>query len=425
MPKNKRKSVSEPAAEKKKKSGKAGDAKGMRTGVATLTICAAAFGAYYSPHFRTASSDWFERGRALFGQTSATDESLKASASATDKAEEKWAQAPSFRDFLTDEYGEEGARELLGGGETASDVSAVSKTNVGFADYVAAETNASETPESQGVATDFDAAPLPAAPEPGTSFADYVAAETSASETLESQGVATDFDAAPLPAAQEPGTSFADYVAAETSASETPESQGVATDYDAAPLPAAPEPGTSFADYVAAETNASETPESQGVAAGFDAAPLPAAPEPGTSFADYVAAETDASETPESQGVATDFDAASLPAAPEPGTSFADYVAAKSAVESASNALNVNNVKARLAAPASEENETALTTRLQDEMKERGVGNPRIERWGGRFWRASGFATTDEGVATFCEAVDVDPTAAQRAALAKFDAAKF
>ncbi len=311
MPKNKRKSVSEPAAEKKKKSGKAGDAKGMRTGVATLTICAAAFGAYYSPHFRTASSDWFERGRALFGQTSATDESLKASASATDKAEEKWAQAPSFRDFLTDEYGEEGARELLGGGETASDVSAVSETNVGFADYVAAETSASETPESQGVATDFDAALLPAAPEPGTSFADYVAAETNASET--------------------------------------PESQGVATDYDAAPLPAAP----------------------------------------------------------------------------EPGTSFADYVAAKSAVESASNALNVNNVKARLAAPASEENETALTTRLQDEMKERGVGNPRIERWGGRFWRASGFATTDEGVATFCEAVDVDPTAAQRAALAKFDAARF
>ena len=317
MPKNKRKSVSENVAEKNKKDAKSVSAEGgkkMRTGAATLTICAAAFGAYYSPHFRTASSDWLERGRALVGQTSSTDANAKAFASATDKAEEKLAQAPSFRDFLNDEYGEEGARELLGIEETATNVANLSKTNVGFADYVVAESSASEP---------------------------------------------------------------------------------------------------------------SEPSISQGVASSLDAPSLPTSPEPRASFADYVAAETSASETPESQGVATDFDAASLPAAPEPGTSFADYVAAKSAVESASNALNVNNVKARLAAPASEENETALTTRLQDEMKERGVGNPRIERWGGRFWRASGFATTDEGVATFCEAVDVDPTAAQRAALAKFDAAKF
>ncbi|MBQ8363262.1 MAG: hypothetical protein IJX36_04965, partial [Thermoguttaceae bacterium] len=132
MPKNKRKSVSESAAEKKKKSGKAGDAKGMRTGVATLTICAAAFGAYYSPHFRTASSDWLERGRALLGRTSSTDESSKALASATDQAEEKWAQAPSFRDFLTDEYGEEGARELLGIEETAPDEPVSRNISVGI-----------------------------------------------------------------------------------------------------------------------------------------------------------------------------------------------------------------------------------------------------------------------------------------------------
>ncbi|MBQ7813467.1 MAG: hypothetical protein IJ387_03105, partial [Thermoguttaceae bacterium] len=236
MPKNTRKSVSESAAEKKKKSGKAGDAKGMRTGVATLTICAAAFGAYYSPHFRTASSDWLERGRALLGRTSSTDESSKALASATDQAEEKWAQAPSFRDFLTDEYGEEGARELLGIEETAPDVSTVSEANGGFADYVVAETSASEPSEPQGFASDFAAPSLPSAPESGSSFADYVAAETNASEPSEPQGFASDFAAPSLPSAPEPGSSFADYVAAETNASEPSEPQGFASDFAAPSL---------------------------------------------------------------------------------------------------------------------------------------------------------------------------------------------
>ena len=280
MPKNKRKSVSENVAEKNKKGAKSVSAEGgkkMRTGAATLTICAAAFGAYYSPHFRTASSDWLERGRALVGQTSSTD--AKAFASATDKAEKKLAQAPSFRDFLNDEYGEEGARELLGIEETATDVANLSKTNVGFADYVAAESSASEPSES--------------------------------------------------------------------------------------------------------------------------------------------------SEPSIPQGVASSWDAPSLPTSPEPGASFADYVAAENDVETEINGTSLSVEKTDLAASSSGENEAALTARLQSEMKERGVGNPRIERWGGRFWRASGFATTDEGVATFCEAVDVDPTAAQRAALAKFNAARF
>ncbi len=279
MPKNKRKSVSENVAEKNKKDAKSVSAEGgkkMRTGAATLTICAAAFGAYYSPHFRTASSDWLERGRALVGQTSSTDASAKAFASATDKAEEKLAQAPSFRDFLNDEYGEEGARELLGIEETATNVANLSKTNVGFADYVVAESSASEP-----------------------------------------------------------------------------------------------------------------------------------------------------SEPTISQGVASSLDAPSLPTSPEPGASFADYVAAENEVETEINESALSVEKTELAASFSGENEAALTARLQSEMKERGVGNPRIERWGGRFWRASGFATTDEGVATFCEAVDVDPTAAQRAALAKFNAARF
>ena len=119
------------------------------------------------------------------------------------------------------------------------------------------------------------------------------------------------------------------------------------------------------------------------------------------------------------------MDAPSLPTSPEPGASFADYVAAENEVETEINESALNVEKTELAASFSGENEAALTARLQSEMKERGVGNPRIERWGGRFWRASGFATTDEGVATFCEAVDVDPTAAQRAALAKFNAARF
>ena len=284
MAQHKRNTDLENADEKKKKNVKARGGKRLRTGFATLTICAAAFGAYYSPHFRAASSDWLERWRGD-GAESATDGGLSEENGAPDDAIDKaLAQAPSFRDFLTDEYGEEGARELLGIDETSAGVPTVSNAGVGFADYVAAETNASEGFSSQSVSPSVDAASLPVSP-------------------------------------------------------------------------------------------------------SVDAASLPVATEPTASFADYVAAEND--------GV-LNVDKTEL---------------ASSLVAGASDVEN--------------EDETALAARLQDEMAERGVGNPRIERWGERFWRASGFATTSEGVATFCEAVDVDPTSAQRAALAKFDAAKF
>ena len=273
MAQHKRNTDLENADEKKKKNVKARGGKRLRTGFATLTICAAAFGAYYSPHFRAASSDWLERWRGD-GAESATDGGLSEENGAPDDAIDKaLAQAPSFRDFLTDEYGEEGARELLGIDETSAGVPTVSNAGVGFADYVAAETNASEGFSSQSVAPSVDATSLPDATEPTASFADYVAAEN----------------------------------------------DGV--------------------------LNVDKTELASSLVAG---------------------------------------------------------------------ASDVEN-----------EDETALAARLQDEMAERGVGNPRIERWGERFWRASGFATTSEGVATFCEAVDVDPTSAQRAALAKFDAAKF
>ena len=322
MAQHKRNTDLENADEKKKKNVKARGGKRLRTGFATLTICAAAFGAYYSPHFRAASSDWLERWRGD-GAESATDGGLSEENGAPDDAIDKaLAQAPSFRDFLTDEYGEEGARELLGIDETSAGVPTVSNAGVGFADYVAAETNASEGFSSQSVAPSVDAASLPVATEPTASFADYVAAETNGSEVFASQSVAPSVDAASLP-----------------------------------------------------------------VAPSVDAASLPDATEPTASFADYVAAEND--------GV-LNVDKTEL---------------ASSLVAGASDVEN--------------EDETALAARLQDEMAERGVGNPRIERWGERFWRASGFATTSEGVATICEAVDVDPTSAQRAALAKFDAAKF
>ncbi|MBR4976255.1 MAG: hypothetical protein IKY61_04315, partial [Thermoguttaceae bacterium] len=210
------------------------------------------------------------------------------------------------------------------------------------------------------------------------------------------------------------GGGFADYVVAESDALEPSNSQGVANDL--------PGPGASFADYVAAESNASESLETEDGATNFDAASLSAFPEPGASFADYVAAENDAT-----QEAANDGDAAS-----EADSNLADYVASKPVDDFESNEAEINEEKTRFAfddksvsATVAGEDETALAARLQDEMKERGVGNPRIERWGGRFWRASGFATTSEGVATFCEAVDVDPTSAQRAALAKFDAANF
>ena len=371
MAQHKRNTDLENADEKKKKNVKARGGKRLRTGFATLTICAAAFGAYYSPHFRAASSDWLERWRGD-GAESATDGGLSEENGAPDDAIDKaLAQAPSFRDFLTDEYGEEGARELLGIDETSAGVPTVSNAGVGFADYVAAETNASEGFSSQSVAPSVDAASLPVATEPTASFADYVAAETNGSEVFASQSVAPSVDAASLP---------------------------VAPSVDAASLPVAPEPTASFADYVAAETNASEGFSSQSVSPSDDATSLPVAPS---------------------------VDAASLPDATEPTASFADYVAAEN-----DGVLNVDKTElaSSLVAGASDvenEDETALAARLQDEMAERGVGNPRIERWGERFWRASGFATTSEGVATFCEAVDVDPTSAQRAALAKFDAAKF
>ena len=282
MPKDKRRFDSENAVEESKNRSKASRGKGWRVGTATLTICAASFGAYYSPHFRAASSDWFERWRA-FGaaKTASTDVfSEENGATADEKMREKLAQAPSFRDFLTDEYGEEGARELLGIDETTVDVAEVGGAVGGFADYVVAETGASEVFANESVASVVDAPSLPGAPEPPSSFADYVAAKP-----------------------------------------------------------------------------------------------------------------------------------------------FGDS-------RTKGNGLSVEKTRlASLGAPGEvdvlSEDETALTARLENEMKERGVGNPRVERWGGRFWRASGFATTNEGVATFCEAVDVDPAAAQRAALTKFDAARF
>ncbi len=317
MPKNKRKSDLENADAPKEKDAKGGG-KGMRTGVATLTICAAAFGAYYSPHFRTASSEWLERWRAFVAKTSSTDDFSKENdATADERMREKLAQAPSFRDFLADEYGEEGARELLGIDESATDVPESVNAFGGFADYVVAETAVSEPAAGQGDASGLEASPLPEPQEPTASFADYVAAETEASELAAEQGVASGLEAPPFPEPQEPSLSFA----------ERAEEEKVG-DFE----------------------------------------------------------KDDSLEPSEKTRLASDF--------------------------------------ASTAAADSGEDEATLASRLQAEMAERGVGAPRVERWGGRFWRASGFATTD-GVATFCEAIDVDPTAAQRAALAKFDAAKF
>jgi hypothetical protein len=255
---------------------------------------------------------------------------------------EKLAQAPSFRDFLTEEYGEDGARELLGIDETAAETSVVANAGGGFADYSVAGTNASEPTVPQGVTPGWDAPSFPSATTQGTSFADYVAAESTASESDGTQPLANGDDALSSSPVSAVGLSFADYVAAESAASESAASQDLANDFDAAALPADLEADSSFA--------------------------------------------------------VDDFDAES-------------------------KAVSIE--EKQLASTGAGEDETALAARLQDEMKERGVGNPRIERWGERFWRASGFATTDEGVATYCEAVDVDPTAAQRAALAKFDAASF
>ena len=325
MPKNKRKSDSENAAEKQNGRSKTKRGKGLRTGTAMLVICAASFGAYYSPHFRAASSDWLERGRSLVARWSANAFSTQENdATADEKIDEKLAQAPSFRDFLNDEYGEEGARELLGIDAPAADV----------------WENAEPREGAGGGAT-----AAPSSSEPSASFADYVAAETAA-EDIESQEVAT----------------------------------------------------------------------------GVDALLNSPIPESCASFADYVAAET-ALEVGKPREVA---DAAAESPTLEAEPSVADNAAAKPAVDFESDVWNANDEKTRLAtADGAGEDETELAARLQDEMKVRGVGAPRIERWGGRFWRASGFATTNEGVATFCEAVDVDPTSAQRTALEKFEAARF
>ena len=330
MPKNKRKSESKNAVGEQDARLKTKRGKGIRTGLATLAICAAAFGAYYSPHFRAASSDWLEQGRAFVAQWSANGFSAKKDVAPSDEAmREKLAQAPSFRDFLNDEYGEEGARELLG-------IDATSPVEAAFS-------------ESESVAVE------------------------NVGQNAEEQKVA--FGGEPTLSSAEPTASFADYVAAEESA---------------------------------------EDVETQEIEGGVDALLNSPLPEADLSFADYVAAEN--GETQEGPVVA-DEEA-------EPSVANAVDFKPRESV--------LNNEKTRLASVAGavepsgvDEDETALATRLEAEMKERGVGNPRIERWGGRFWRASGVATTDDGVATFCEAVDVDPTAAQRAALAKFEAASF
>ena len=360
MPKNKRKSDSENVAEEQNGRSKSKRGKGLRTGFATLTICAAAFGAYYSPHFRAASSDWLERGRALAEKLFSSDFFSKGNdATEDEKMGEILAQAPSFRDFLTDEYGEEGARELLG-----IDATEPTFAQTENADFTVAASDGWRNAEARtGVATTFPSA------EPSANFADYVAAESGALESLDAQELDNGVDALLNSPISESGLSFADYVAAESNATEVSAPQAFAN--DAAESTDAPEARTL------------ESVESQEIASGVAA--------PNATFAESVAAE-----------LAVDFEPDDLSASEE-----------KSQV-----ATNVEPSEIS-------EDETALAARLEAEMKERGVGNPRIERWGERFWRASGFATTDEGVATFCEAVDVDPTAAQRAALAKFDAASF
>ena len=341
MSKHKRKSDLENVAEDPNVRFKAKRGKGWKTGLATLTICGASFGAYYSPHFRAASSDWLERGREAWATWAHSDDKSQKNAPSDDKIGEMLAQAPSFRDFLTDEYGEEEARELLG----------------------------------------IDAT-TPASTIPGTESDERAVAPSVVWKNAETQEIAVD-----------DSTSFP-----------------------------APEAEQSFADYVAAESASTESFETQEMEDGVDALLNAPFPEAKPSFADYVAAEDGATQ----DDGASENDASSSGAESE--ANFGNYAAAKPAVDFEADGSTVNDEKTRLASAvesvAVDEDEAALTKRLQNEMAERGVGNPRVERWGGRFWRASGFATTD-GVATFCEAVDVDPTAAQRAALAKFDAARF
>lgn len=73
-------------------------------------------------------------------------------------------------------------------------------------------------------------------------------------------------------------------------------------------------------------------------------------------------------------------------------------------------------------APASFETPTdsdvELASRLQAELRARGVDGAVVERWGSRFWRASGKTPPDEnGCVAFCEAFGPDPLAAAQGAL--------
>lgn len=252
--------------------------KRLRNVAATAAICATAFGAYYSPDFRTVSSGWLNRLRDAATAKRKTDAAPSVEGAIAATKERDPLEAPSFRDFLTAEYGEDGARELLRSDDRAAAEDAIP----------------AEAPVASEVAPD---APFEV-PSSAPRFADYVAAE--------------DADA-PLSDATPGG-----------------------------------------AERVAAKPN---------------------------------------------------------------WRSIADVEAQP--VEKTNVALTSGTV----ATLEDGESETALAA-LRDEMEARGVDAPRIERWGGRFWRASGYAATREGVAAYCEAVDVDPTAAQRAALEKFDAAK-
>lgn len=260
--------------------------KRLRNVAATAAICATAFGAYYSSDFRTVSSDWLNRLRDAATTKRKTDAAPSVEGAIAATKERDPLEAPSFRDFLTAEYGEDGARELL-----RSDDRAAAEDAIPAEDPVASEV-ASDVPFEVPSAT--------------PRFADYVAAEDAADSSSDA-------------------------------------------------LPEAPSATPGGAERVAAKPN-------------------------WRSIADV-----------ETQPVK------------------------KSRVALASGTVETLE---------GGESETALAARLRDEMEARGVDAPRIERWGGRFWRASGYAATREGVAAYCEAVDVDPAAAQRTALEKFDAAK-
>ncbi len=322
--------------------------KRLRNVAATAAICATAFGAYYSPDFRTVSSGWLNRLRDAATAKRKTDAAPSVEGAIAATKERDPLEAPSFRDFLTAEYGEDGARELLRSDDRAAAEDAIP----------------AEAPVASEVAPDTSFEVPSSAPR----FADYVSAE----------------DAIPA---------------------EAPVASEVAPD---APFEV-PSSAPRFADYVSAEDAIpAEAPVASEVApdAPFEV------PSSAPRFADYVAAED--ADAPLSD--ATPGGAERVAAKPN-WRSIADVEAQP--VEKTNVALTSGTV----ATLEDGESETALAA-LRDEMEARGVDAPRIERWGGRFWRASGYAATREGVAAYCEAVDVDPTAAQRAALEKFDAAK-